>query len=69
MIRYGSEVIPDLQIPVPDQFVIPERREHIYVPGSAVADISLFGKSWSQKNTGLHYALVELLSLFCIYHY
>ena len=49
MIRYGSEVIPDLQIPVPDQFVIPERREHIYVPGSAVADISLFGKSWSQK--------------------
>ena len=44
MIKYGSETIPDLQIPVPDQFVVPEVREHLYVPGSGVADISLFGK-------------------------
>lgn len=44
MIKYGSETIPDLQIPVPDQFVVPEVRWHLYVPGSGVADISLFGK-------------------------
>ena len=44
MIKYGSETIPDLQIPIPDQFVVPEVREHLYVPGSGVADVSLFGK-------------------------
>ena len=44
MIKYGSETIPDLQIPIPDQFVVPEVRWHLYVPGSGVADISLFGK-------------------------
>lgn len=43
MIKYGSETIPDLQIPIPDQFVVPEVRYHLYVPGSGVADISLFG--------------------------
>lgn len=43
MIKYGSETIPDLQINVPDQFVVPEVREHLYVPGSAVAEVTLFG--------------------------
>ncbi|KAL3859107.1 hypothetical protein ACJMK2_009340 [Sinanodonta woodiana] len=43
MIRYGSETIPDLQIEVPDQFVVPEVRYHLYVPGSANARLSLFG--------------------------
>lgn len=43
MIRYGSETIPHLQINVPDQFVVPEVREHLYVPGSGLAQVSLFG--------------------------
>ena len=43
MIKYGSETIPDLQIVIPDQFKVPEVREHLYVPGSGVAEISLFG--------------------------
>ena len=44
MIRYGSEMIPDLQINIPDQFVVPDVRYHLYVPGSGKADVSLFGE-------------------------
>ena len=44
MIRYGSETIPDLQIKVPDQFVVPDVRYHLYIPGSGNADVSLFGE-------------------------
>ncbi|XP_060595854.1 CD109 antigen-like [Ruditapes philippinarum] len=43
MIKYGSETIPQLQINIPDQFVVPEVRYHLYVPGSGVAQVSLFG--------------------------
>ncbi|WAR12173.1 CPMD8-like protein [Mya arenaria] len=43
MIRYGSETIPHLQIVIPDQFVVPEVRYHLYVPGSGIAEVSLFG--------------------------
>ncbi|KAK6185943.1 hypothetical protein SNE40_008070 [Patella caerulea] len=43
LIRYGSLIIPDFDVPVPEQFVVPEQREHLYVPGSAVAHLSLFG--------------------------
>ncbi|KAL4235441.1 endopeptidase inhibitor [Mactra antiquata] len=43
MIKYGSETIPQLQINIPDQFVVPEVRQHLYVPGSGVAEVSLFG--------------------------
>jgi len=44
MIRYGSETIPHLNVIIPDQFVVPEVRYHLYVPGSGLAEVSLFGK-------------------------
>ncbi|XP_046585013.1 LOW QUALITY PROTEIN: murinoglobulin-1-like [Haliotis rubra] len=43
LITYASIIIPDLDVPVPEQFVVPEQREHLYVPGSAVAHLSIFG--------------------------
>lgn len=61
MIKYGSETIPQLQINVPDQFVVPEVRTHLYVPGSGVAQVSLFGKSLS-----VLFILVNNLSVPCM---
>ena len=60
MIKYGSETIPQLQINVPDQFVVPEVRTHLYVPGSGVAEVSLFGKISFCK---LQFLLFSLLLL------
>ena len=44
LMQGGSQIIPHFHIPVPEVFIIPEVRERLFVPGSAVADISLFGK-------------------------
>ena len=43
LINSGSQTIPDLDIAVPERFIIPERREHLYVPGSAKSVVSLVG--------------------------
>ena len=44
LINSGSLVLPDLEIPVPEQFVKPEQRQHLYVPGSQIADVGIVGK-------------------------
>ena len=44
LIHYSSLQVPDFDVPVPKQFVVPEMREHLYVPGSASCHPSLFGK-------------------------
>lgn len=44
LIRFASIQVPDFDIPVPEQFVVPEVRDHLYVPGSPVARPSLFGE-------------------------
>ncbi|KAK7498039.1 hypothetical protein BaRGS_00010627 [Batillaria attramentaria] len=43
LIRFASIQVPDFDVPVPEQFVVPEVREHLYVPGSPAAIPSLFG--------------------------
>ncbi|CAH1779511.1 unnamed protein product [Owenia fusiformis] len=43
LISQGSLIIPDLEIPVPEQFVVPEQREHRYVPGSPRAFVNIVG--------------------------
>ncbi|XP_071092281.1 CD109 antigen-like [Haliotis cracherodii] len=43
LITYASIIIPDLDVPVPEQFVVPEQRYHLYVPGSPEGHLSIFG--------------------------
>lgn len=43
LISSGYQIIPDFEIPVPEQFVYPEQRRHMYVPGSAEATVSIVG--------------------------
>ena len=43
LINSGSLVLPDLEIPVPERFVKPEERQHLYVPGSPVATVGIVG--------------------------
>jgi len=43
MFSSGSLTLPDLEIPVPERFVIPEERRHLYVPGSPVATVGIVG--------------------------
>ena len=44
LVSRGSLVIPDLDIPVPERFINPGQREHLYVPGSEKATVSVVGK-------------------------
>ena len=44
LVSQGSIIIPDFDIPVPERFWLPEQREHLYVPGSAKAFVSIVGK-------------------------
>ena len=39
----GSQLAPYFDIPVPEQFVIPGRRELRYIPGSNKAEIYVYG--------------------------
>lgn len=43
LITQASVIVPDLDIPVKQQYIQPEQREHDYVPGSGKAVTSLFG--------------------------
>ncbi|XP_064599225.1 CD109 antigen-like [Liolophura sinensis] len=43
LITKSSVVIPDLKVNVPQSFILPEQREHEYVPGSPKAIVSVFG--------------------------
>ncbi|XP_064641488.1 CD109 antigen-like isoform X2 [Lineus longissimus] len=43
LLRTGSNILPDLDIPVPEQFTTPEQREHLYVPGSGRALVRIVG--------------------------
>ncbi|KAI0207911.1 Complement C3 [Lamellibrachia satsuma] len=43
LVTKGSVIIPDLELPVPERFVRPEQRKHLYVPGSATAEVTLVG--------------------------
>ena len=44
LVNKGSVLIPDLWIPVPERFLLPEQREHLFVPGSQKATVSLVGR-------------------------
>ena len=50
LIESGSMTLPDLEIPVPDRFVEPEARKHLFVPGSPVAKVGIVG---NEKFTNL----------------
>lgn len=43
LIKYSSIKIPELKVNVPDKFIEPEVREHLYVPGSQKALLTCFG--------------------------
>ena len=36
-------MLPDLEVPVPEQFVMPEERRHLYVPGSPECYVGISG--------------------------
>ena len=43
LVNQGSIIIPDFDIPIPERFIHPEQREHIYLPGSNEAVVQVFG--------------------------
>ncbi|KAK2182230.1 hypothetical protein NP493_362g02042 [Ridgeia piscesae] len=43
LISSGFQIVPDFEIPVPEQFVYPEQRRHLYVPGSAESIVTVVG--------------------------
>ncbi|ELT87097.1 hypothetical protein CAPTEDRAFT_227765 [Capitella teleta] len=43
LINQGSKVIPDFDIVVPERFIKPQQRFHLYVPGSERAILSVVG--------------------------
>lgn len=55
LISSGSMVLPDLEIVVPERFVKPEERKHLYVPGSPVATVGIVGmyNIWSSIHVGV----------------
>lgn len=63
LINSGSLVLPDLEIPVPERFVKPEERQHLYVPGSPEAYVGLVGKGGNSycKDAGLFVSPVQYL--------
>ena len=44
LVNQGSVIIPDFDCVVPDQFIDPTVPYHLYVPGSDVAIMSIFGR-------------------------
>ncbi len=44
LIHSGSLLIPDLDIIVPERFIDPGERKHLYVPGSEKAVLSIVGE-------------------------
>lgn len=57
LVTKGSVIIPDLELPVPERFVRPEQRKHLYVPGSATAEVTLVGRWRSHTAVILPYLL------------
>ncbi|ELT90449.1 hypothetical protein CAPTEDRAFT_197470 [Capitella teleta] len=43
LVNSGSQVMPFLQIPIPQRFVDPGMRQHRYVPGSCKVKVSIIG--------------------------
>ncbi|CAH1784985.1 unnamed protein product [Owenia fusiformis] len=43
LVKFSEIIIPDLWIPVPERFVLPEQRHHLYVPGSVSTKVSVVG--------------------------
>ncbi|CAH1797576.1 unnamed protein product [Owenia fusiformis] len=43
LISQGSLYMPDMEIPIPEKFIVPEQREHLYVPGSQKAWVNIVG--------------------------
>lgn len=43
LISSGSMVLPDLAVPVPERFIKPQERQHLYVPGSPEAFVGVVG--------------------------
>jgi len=43
LINSGTLTLHDLEIPVPERFVEPEQRRHLYVPGSQKATVGIVG--------------------------
>ena len=62
LIESGSMTLPDLEIPVPDRFVEPEARKHLFVPGSPVAKVGIVGNG-NLANLLMH-STFRLFSLF-----
>lgn len=46
LVNQGSVIIPDLAVEIPEQFFDPDLPYHLYVPGSQVASIAVFGLSF-----------------------
>jgi hypothetical protein len=46
LISFGSLTAPDFSVPVPELFQVPgQYREHLYIPGSGQACVSVFGET------------------------
>ena len=46
LVNKGAVIVPDLWIPVPERFIYPGQREHLYVPGSQKATVTVSGKGY-----------------------
>ena len=44
LVNQGSVIIPDFDISIPERYVVPNQRELLYVPGSNVVTMFLWGK-------------------------
>ena len=43
LVNKGSSLIPDFWIPIPERFLVPNTREHLFVSGSQRATINVAG--------------------------
>ncbi|CAH1782653.1 unnamed protein product [Owenia fusiformis] len=43
LVKFSQVIIPDLWIPIPERFILPEQRHHLYVPGSTSTTVSVVG--------------------------
>ncbi|CAH1784973.1 unnamed protein product [Owenia fusiformis] len=43
LVKYSQVIIPDIVIPVPERWIVPEQRNHLYVPGSGACTVQIVG--------------------------
>lgn len=43
LVNKGSVMIPDLRVPIPENFVVPEQRELLRVPYSEKVTVAVYG--------------------------